>query len=135
MKLSSLKVNTTLEKDGVWVQLDIGEDIYVKVRSSDCPQHQKRTRSFAAKHWRQMSSGKMDPILEWTETGKALADAVLLDWKGLLDDEGNEIPYSLRLATELMTNREYKEFRKAVVRAADDEANFQAEVEAEALGN
>jgi hypothetical protein len=135
MKLSSLKVDTAKEKDGVWVQLDIGEDVWVRVRSSDCPQHQKRTRTFAAKHWRQMSSGKIDPTLEWNETGKALAETVLLDWKGLLDDDGKEIPFSLQFATELMTNREFKEFRKAVVRAADDEANFQAEVEAQALGN
>lgn len=135
MKLSSLKTDKTKEQDGVWAQLDIGEDVWVKVRSSDCPQHQKRTRSFAAKHWRQMSSGKIDPQLEWVETGKALAETVLLDWKGLLDDDGNEIPYSLKLATELMTNREWKEFRKAVVRAADDEAHFQAEIGAEALGN
>lgn len=135
MKLSSIKVDISKEKDGVWKQLDIGEDVYVKVRSSDCPQHQKRVRAFAAKHWRQMSSGKIDPLLEWTETGKALAETVLLDWKGLLDDDGAEIPYSLKMATELMTNREFREFRKAMVRIADDEANFQAEIEAEALGN
>lgn len=135
MKLNSLKVDVAKETDGIWKPLDIDENVMVKVRSIDCPQHQRRVRKYASKNWRQMQSGKIDPVVEWAETGKALAETVLLDWKGILDDDGNEIPYSLGLATELMTKREWKEFRKAVSRVAEDEANFQAAVEAEAVKN
>jgi hypothetical protein len=82
-----------------------------------------------------MTSGRMNPDFEYREVGKMLAKAVLLDWKGLIDDDGKEIPYSMDVALELLTNPEYRRFREFVNIAADDEAHFQDEIDEEAIKN
>ncbi|MEJ0097876.1 MAG: hypothetical protein WDM84_08040 [Bauldia sp.] len=61
---------------------------------------------------------RLDAAEEYAELGKLLADTVLIDWSGLQDDDGVEMPYSKVRAEALLTDPEMRAFQNAVQYAA-----------------
>lgn len=125
-----------LEEDGAWVEVNGFYGLKIKVR---------RMRSEAAiKAYERI-------ILEMFGEGKLrkpsdinakqsqeiikrqLAEAVLIDWVGLRDSEtGDEIPYDIATALELM---EVGDFREFVFQAANDRDTYRESADKEAEGN
>ena len=64
---------------------------------------------------------------------RQLAEAVLIDWQNLRDSEtGDDIPYSVEVAKELM---EIGDFREFVFQAATERDTFRDKADKEAEGN
>ncbi len=120
MKLSNLATDAELE-EGAWV--DIGEGARIKVAYTGSRRFReaafKRTNRRGFRQTRQTFEAQDE------DTIRLLAKDVLLDWKGIEDDDGNAIPYSQAKALELLT--EQYPFREIVSEEAMTLENFRRE--------
>jgi len=125
-----------LEEAGAWVEVNGFYGLKIKVR---------RLRSEAAvKAYERIilemfGEGKLRKPSDINATQsqeiikRQLAEAVLVDWTGLRDAEtGEDIPYSIETALELM---EIGDFREFVFQAANDRDTYRELADKEAEGN
>lgn len=125
MKLSELQSGDFA--DGVWKDIYEFPGVSVKVRSSE---HQDYQRSFTAAlrpHRRAINEGHVDPMLLRRLTNECVVKHLILDWKGVDDDDGNPIPFSKDVALPMAKDRIYNRFFKAIERAADAVASGEVE--------
>lgn len=120
MKLSEMKIDADKFEAGAWVD-DIPEmgDLRLKVRgigNSDFRAMQARLMEAEPRKYK--VGGRLAPERQDVVTAKCLLHTVLIDWQGVLDDDGQPIPYTKELASEILTKPEYKRFRDAVTYAA-----------------
>ena len=119
MTLKITPTDDSKETEGTW-----GEYLGVKLKiaRSNKPKYTaelaRRLKIFSNKR-------NIDPDQAVTETCKALAKHILVDWKNLKMDD-KDIPYSSDLAYELLKND--PDCRDYVIEFADDSANFYKEV-------
>jgi hypothetical protein len=83
-------------------------------------------------HRRMIEKGAVDPADQKKWLIQALAKAILLDWKDVHDEDGQEVQYSVNNAIQAMTNSE--EFRDFVMTFSMELANFR-EADREVEGN
>lgn len=81
---------------------------------------------------RKMERGEMDPADQKRILIQALAESILLDWKGVKDSDGKEVSYSRDLGVKAITNDE--SFREFIMEFSMDMQNFIEEA-AEHEGN
>jgi hypothetical protein len=119
MKISSLKVNSTLYDGGKWVDkstFPAFEEMRFHVRAIDCRQA-RRVRSellmaLPVEERRNLSPQKADEI-----DAAILARGVLVDWAGL-EDENGPVPFSPEKAEELLANPDFRVLKDYVSNAA-----------------
>lgn len=127
MKFSKFKTNQSLEVEGVWV--DIGEGAQVKVARIGNTAYQKYIER-AYKPYRKMQrTGTVPEDLQRRIFTDALANTILLDWKGFTDDNDQPIPYSVDAAVKHLG--EYKDFRELIVEISTEAETFRDEEIAE----
>jgi hypothetical protein len=121
-----------LETNGVWVDWgDLGKFKIAAVRN---PRHQKAIEKYNVPFKSFIQSGRPVPQDKQEEiTNKALAEAVLVDWSGLKDRDGTDLPYSFENAYRLLTD--LKRFRLQVIAVAMEAETFRQEAVQEAAGN
>jgi len=83
-------------------------------------------------HRRMIEKGMVDPGDQKKWLIQALGEAILLDWNGVYDEDGNQVPYSKAAAVQALTNSE--DFREFVMTFSMELANFR-EVQKEVEGN
>jgi hypothetical protein len=114
------KTDQTLEENGVWV--DLGEDVHVLVGRLTS----KRTREVRRRLMKKYESMReMPPSLEDQINIQVMAESVLLDWRGVTDENNKPIPYSRDAAIKLLT--ELSDFRDEVAGASMRRDIFRAE--------
>src|SRR5690606_32024129 len=123
MRLSETKTDEALESDGVWVAIRYGAQVKV-ARAGNYRAEAGRAR-LAWEDRRlldhpDLRRGREDRVVELTIA--AIAETILLDWRGLEDDEGKEIPFSVDTAKELLA--EYDWLRDDVWEAANTRETF-----------
>jgi hypothetical protein len=112
------------EIDGVWVEL--GEGARIKVARVGNPSYEKVLRQLKKPYRNITRAGGEIPREALDKiTIEATAEALLLDWQGLDDEDGTAIPYSKEAAKRLLG--ELKDFRETVVRLALEAETFRAE--------
>lgn len=132
MKISKFAMDGTLAQEGVWE--DAGhDDLRVKVARMNNPRYREYLRALGRPLVRRSRRNMLDFDAMEAMTQKAVARYVLLDWKNLEDDEGNEIPYSPDKAFEFF--KAYPDFYEAVTEIANDVELFRAEDHEDAAGN
>jgi hypothetical protein len=106
---SQFGTDPTLENDGRWVALGDGAEIRVARWLND------RHRAAAARLREPYKAFDLagrdlpaDVALEITIGG--MAEAVLVDWKGLVDDDGQPLPYSTEAAAQELKIKDFREF-------------------------
>jgi hypothetical protein len=118
LKLSALKTDPRIDQ-GAWVREIPGlPGLAFKVRPLNNNDAQRIYRRALAQIPRANRVTGVDPADERAASDEALLKAVLLDWSGLEDDEAGEIPYSEKLAREIITQPEYDAFREGLIFAA-----------------
>lgn len=130
------QTDKSLEDDGAWVEVNGFYGLQIKVRRLKADSVSKAYERIVKEKF---GEGKLRTPQEITseesmELLKAqMAEAVLVDWKNLRDSEtGEDIPYSIETALELM---EISDFREFVYQAANERDTFRAKADAAALGN
>lgn len=120
MKLTDLAVDTDRAEKGAWVD-DIPEmqGLRLKVRgSSNADWRRLVAKLTEAVPRKKRLGGRVDPEEQDAIISKCLLNCCLLDWAGLEDDEGKEIPFGKEMAKKLLTDPEYRRFRDSVIWAA-----------------
>lgn len=120
MKATAFKRDSSRVEAGEWVD-DIADfpGVRLKVRGL-------KSLAFSeaqAKLQRQIppqergEDGSISPTLAYAVLGKAMHQAVLLDWDGLEDDDGEPLKYDADLAMTWLTDMDYSHFAEAVMAA------------------
>lgn len=137
MKLSALKVDAGAIEDGQWVG-NIPEmgDLEVRVRGLNNAKYRRlQARLIDAVPRAKRQGGRLDPEEQDRITATCLRQTVLLDWRGLEGEDGQPVPYSEELASDLLTKPEFRRFREGVIWAASQVGEEQAEADRADEGN
>lgn len=124
-KLSKFAISTTAAKEGV--EVDLGDGLIVRVAKANNEKYQAYLKQVLKPYERQVRNGSLDEKIFAKLYNEAVAETILLGWKGLEDDNGAEIPYTKEKAIEILTNPEYEEFKALVVDLANEQAVFSKE--------
>lgn len=124
MKLSTIKKDVNAAEQGVWVNGVLG-DLDVKVASAGNRKYIESLRNALKPYQRNLKN--IDDEVFTEIQNKAIAKHILVDWRNLQDDEGNEIPYSEQKAYELLQDPENEEFRKLIVSLSEESEVFRKE--------
>ena len=95
---SRFKTDTKKEEEGVWVKYEGG--VSLKIARLNNPKYKEYSLKRSKPHLRRLQAGTIDGDVAEDIMKDAIANTVLLDWKGLLDEKGNEIPFSQEKARE-----------------------------------
>lgn len=117
MRFSEYLTDSTLEEDGVWMRLRRG-DAEVLVARAGNSRHEDLVRRLRKKHGRGFRGDELPQEVEESIALEALSKTILLDWRGIEDDEGKEIPYSSEKARELL--KASRDFRLEVTQIATE---------------
>ncbi len=115
--------NETAEVDGVWQEL--GEDAGVKVARLGNPEAQNAYRRIPRPMRRQIEAGTLANKQSLEFLSKFLADHILKDWRGFVDN-GKPVPsYTPEEGKKYLTK--YRRFRDKVWEISMDEDFFNTE--------
>ena len=120
--------NAGLE-DGVWAPYEGSE---FKIAHSSNVRFLRTKQRLEQPHRRKIEAGNFDPAEQRRLLVKAMAEAILLDWKGVANSEGQPVEYSTKLAEQALTNDD--QFRDFVMEFSINSQNFR-EAELEHEGN
>lgn len=131
-KISNFRMDTKKENDGVWVQAGAGLELLVaRITATKYEEFIKaKAKPFGRmlRSHADLMSGELDDVVK-----EGVSKFILLGWKNLQDDNGNDIVYSQAKALELLSA--YPDLYRMVVDFASDAALFRAESKESALGN
>jgi hypothetical protein len=125
--LNKYKTDKTAELAGVWVDVDAGVEWKIARLSNEKARAERRNLEKPYRNFQNIPDSVQEDILR-----KVVARTVLLDWKGMTDTDGKEIPHSPAKAEELF--KEFPDFLNDVVGLSVARETFQAEA-AEAAKN
>lgn len=109
--LAGLKVDEERAKKGIWVPFMGGAKFLIGRAGS------VGYNSAISKAWKEHDTALQDDTPEAEELGQKLiaeatAEFEFLGWSGVVDEEGNDLPYSKELAVEYLATDEIYEFVK-----------------------
>lgn len=119
MKLSQLSQNAAAAETGRWVNHipELG-GLVLKVRGLDNADYRRLSAQLAAEIPRaDRILGVATEVTDAMQT-RLIVETILIDWRGLEEDDGAPVPYSRDMATKLLTDPNYRAFRAAVIWAA-----------------
>ncbi|MEZ0231900.1 MAG: hypothetical protein ACAH12_03600 [Methylophilaceae bacterium] len=122
--------NKKQELEGVWT--DIGDGAQLLVARFGNKNYKDAAKRLGAPYKAVIRAGNLKDEVSDKLTTEALAEGVLLGWKGLKDD-GKAVTYSKDEAIRLMT--EYPDFRDQVLSLSTSIELFQSQEEAEVIKN
>lgn len=125
MKISAFAVDEKLEVGGFWK--DLGGGSSVRIARAGNRAYNKKLRELMKPYRGPMGLLEMSDETAHRVFVEAMAGTVLVDWKGLSDEDGKDVPYSEKKAIEWMLK--YKEFYKIIDALSNDIANFQSNIE------
>lgn len=116
--INRYKTDRKLEEEGQWVEF--GDDISVKVARLNSERSQAVRRKLE-KPYSKIRGSIPEDIAEEILT-KQVAEAVLLDWKGVTDENGKEIECTYENRYKML--KEFKDFRFDVVTCSVEAETF-----------
>jgi len=136
-KLDSLKVDDTLQTEGVWTELFPG--LQVRIARLGNPKCEKLLQKLRKPHLRTLRKGQISEELADSLLKQAMAKTVLLDWKGLVvtgeNGEDVSIPYSPEQALKFFQDKSIPDFFDAVLEFSRNAQNFHEDDKEETEGN
>jgi hypothetical protein len=133
-KLSIFDLYATSEEDaenGKWFTLS--PEIKVKLRRFKSKKSRKVRERLEAPYKRTMRGGELPEAVLESILLEQMAEAIIVDWKGFTDREGNAVPYSKEAALQIMDA--LPELRDELANMAIKLDNFRDEDKEEIEGN
>jgi hypothetical protein len=129
--LDRYKTDKSLEEEGVWV--DFGAGVQVKIARITSSKSKDVRRKLERPMVRQ--SRGQDLTLEQLEylMIEQLAQAVVKDWKGVTDEEGNPLPFSEANCRDIISK--FPDFREDIATVSMERESFRNVALQEELGN
>lgn len=122
MKLKQ-QYKTDLEgsENGVWVPID-GQGCALKIARMSNLKYQNRRRELERPHQHLTRTTGIPAELANQIFNQCIAETILVDWQGVEDDEGNEVPYSKEVSYDYIVSM--PDFKELVVSLAIDQNTF-----------
>jgi hypothetical protein len=95
--LNKYKTDKNAEVNGVWIEVDDGVEWLIARLNNERAREMRRKLEKPYRSFQSIPDKVSEEILR-----KVIASTVLLDWKGMTDDNGKAIPYSAEKAEELL---------------------------------
>jgi hypothetical protein len=121
MRISDFKRDSKLAESGDWVDDLPGFDgvgLHVRGLRSEAYNIALAKLQRSVPQSGRLADGNIKPALAYEIMGKALADAVLLDWRGIEGADGKPLSYDADLAETWLTDPDFLHFNEAVMAAA-----------------
>ena len=130
MKLSRFKTNSAAIEAGRWVELPDFSGVSVKVRGFGNADYKRLQAKLIEAIPRAERLKGLSPEAEEAIATQLLLDTILIDWRGIDDDDGTPLLFDRATAEKLLSDPDYKPLRLAVNWAAqvvgdDDLAGFE----------
>lgn len=122
-RFSNFETDDDLENDGVWIPYTSG--FRLKLARIGCPAFKEFMIKRGKPHMRGIEAGDLDNEVAEGLMKDALAETIIKDWEGLLDDEDNEIPYDKETARKMLDIA--RDFYEEVYELAKQRAHFKSE--------
>jgi hypothetical protein len=116
--------------EGKWFPMSMLEGVEVKVAKSGNPNYEKLAQKLYKPYQDQirrrvsLSEGVTKRI-----TTDLIVRTLLMDWRGMPGEDGEEVPFSKEVARELLDDPELKEIREEILGFADNFSAFQMEAD------
>lgn len=108
-ELNQFKVDPSLERDGVWTNLD--ENAKVLIARTGNSNFQKAYRKIPSGIRRMMENETLSDELASQTMAELMSKTILLDWDGI-SENGKELKYSVETAKVML--HKYPEFRSVI---------------------
>lgn len=121
MKMSEIAIDPERQEGGAWVK-DIPElpGVELRVRGSECRAARKLRNALIDQIPRKRRvGGKVDPKDQEDITTALLHRVILLDWRGIEDDDDQPEAYSKERALTYISDPRYQTFRTGVLWASN----------------
>lgn len=133
VKLSDIKINAAAIEQGEWIGAahgtpipDMG-DLCLKVRGIGNSDYRALMAKLSdAVPRSQRTGGKLNPEAGERVFVECLAQTVLMDWSGVENDDGSQIPFSADVARKIMSNPDLAPFKFAVAWASNQVGDLRA---------
>ncbi len=136
-RLNRIKTNTEQGTEGQWIEFCPAQGdepaLELKIARVGNPKYNQRLQELVRPHRRKVRMGFDEDLEEFVK--QAVAECVLVGWRGLQDNSGKEIPYSKEKSVELLTNPEYSDLFDFVMDVGGDAALYREHALEEAAGN
>lgn len=119
------------ETDGVWV--DLAEGVSVMVRRANSKKSREVRKRLEKPYLSMIRRDTLPDTQAEQITARHVAEGILLNWKGVTDEKGKEIPFSVEAAYNICI--EFPDFRDDVINFAVEAGTFRAKVLEEERGN
>jgi hypothetical protein len=133
VKLSAIKSDPELEREGVWQDYELG--IRVKVARMGNQAFDECVRKLSEPHLSGFRRNKLPSEVLERITKQAVARHILLGWEGIDGEDGKPLPYSEETALEILNDPALADFYKFVLLAANEAELFRRKDMEEAAGN
>lgn len=124
-----------LEEDGAWVTVNDLYGLKIKVRRLRAEASLKAYEDIVRETFGEGKLRKPDDLTQGQSQEilvRQLARAVLIDWRGVYDEDGNPVPYSEEAALNLLAMKDFREF---VYQSANERDTFRTKNDADAEKN
>lgn len=124
-----------LEEDGAWVDINELYGLKIKIRRLRSDASLKAYERIVRQTFGEGKLRKPEDLTAKQSEEiliEQMADAILIDWQGLYDNDGNDIPYSKEAA---LTFLQMKDFREFVYQAANERDTFREKADEDAEKN
>lgn len=120
MDIAKIRIPRIVWEQGGWVK-DIPElgDILLKVRPAGNDDFIRRQAELFRDLPRGERNGTIDPETNRRMTAQLIEETILTDWKNLRQG-GEEVPYTLEKARELLHNQEYSVLADGAIWASNE---------------
>lgn len=118
--LNKYKTDKTAELEGVWVEVDTGVEMRIARLNNDKARDMRRRLEKPYRSFATIPEKVSEEIMR-----KVVANAVLVDWKGVTGEDGKIIPYSPETAEKLLTD--YPDLLNDVASVAMARETYQSE--------
>ena len=131
--LERYKTNKDLEEGGVWV--DYSDGLQVCVRRMNSLKSRETRRRLEKPYTKGFRGQDMPETLQEELLNKQLAEAIVVDWKGVPDPDNPDKMLPCTPENVLKVVQAFPDFRDDILSASMERATFQAEELKAAEGN
>lgn len=124
MRFEDLRIDSDLVEGGQWRPAAGLPGMEFKVRGADNLDWRRLNGKLIAELPREKQlAASLDPEDEDRINGVLLAETVLLDWRGFVDENKAAVPYDRERALDMLTHPDFRRFRNSVLTTARIFAN------------
>lgn len=128
---SRFKMDETKEEQGVWV--NFGSGIRVKIRRFKSKASQNARKELEKPFTAELRRGPLEESIAEDLLLKQMAKAIIVDWEGVTDEEGEEILCTYEAKYEVL--KALPEFRDEIAAVAIDRDSFKSSLDEEGEKN